>query len=126
MTNEKLGVLQEPTSLLLTTTNATDVLTMTAGAKFINTAVLATFVNEDSTDRTVTLYRTVDSTDYAIYVGTCGAGQSLEIPILVKMYAKSTARKIRAKASAGNVVTVTIVHYQGSQQADESQSGPGR
>lgn len=123
--NENLGVLQEPTSLLLTGTSVTDVLTMSAGAKFINTATLATFVNEDATDRTVTLYRTVDSTDYAIYIGTCAAGQSLEIPILVKMYAKSTARKIRAKASAGNVVTVTIVHYQGTQQADASQSGSG-
>jgi hypothetical protein len=123
--NENLGVLQEPTSLLLTGTITTDVLTMVAGSKFLYTAVLANFVNEDSTDRTVTLYRTVDSTDYAIYIGTCGAGQSLEIPILVKMYAKSTARKIRAKASAGNVVTVTISYYQGTQQADASQSGSG-
>jgi hypothetical protein len=121
--NDRLGVLQEPKVLLLTTTSVTDVLTMATGVKEINTATLACFANEGASDRTVTLYRTESATDYVIYIGTVGAGQSLEIPILQKLYAKSTARKIRAKASAASEVTVTITYYQSTQQADAGQSG---
>ena len=113
------GVLQEPIRLLLTTTNATDVLTMAAGAKFIYTATRVTFANEDSTDRTVTLYYTENTTDTTLYIGTCGAGQSLDFEREIKMFAKSTARKIRAKASAANVVTVTIEYTQSTQQTPD-------
>jgi hypothetical protein len=113
------GVLQEPKRLLLTTTSVTDVLTMAAAEKQSFTVTTAIFANEDSTDRTVTLYYTENASDTTLYIGTCGAGQSLEIPLQVKMVAKSTARKIRAKASAGNVVTVTLIYIQSSQQTPD-------
>lgn len=117
---DNLGVLQEPKIVYLTTTSVTDVLTMAAGVKETNTVVSACFANEGASDRTVTLYRTENTTDLVIYIGTVGAGQSLEIPLLIKLYAKSTARKIRAKASAANEVTVTITYRQTTQQSDNA------
>ncbi len=112
--NDNLGILQEP-KLLLLTTSAADVLAMASGVKETNTVTLATFCNEDSTDRTVTLYRTENVTDYVIHIGTVGAGQSLEVPMQQKMMAKSTARKIRAKASAASVVTLSLTYHQSGQ-----------
>jgi hypothetical protein len=120
--NNNLRTLQEPKRLLLTGTSVTDVLTMSAGDKFTYTVTRVTFANEDSTDRTVTLYFTENASDTVLYIGTCGAGQSLDLEREIKMFAKSTARKIRAKASAGNVVTVTLEYTISSQKPDENAS----
>lgn len=120
---DNLGVLQEPKIVYLTSTSVTDVLAMAAGETQANTVVSACFANEGASDRTVTLYRTEDSTDRVLYIGTVGAGQSLEIPLLIKLYAKLTARKIRAKASAANEVTVTVTYRQNTQSDNAAQSG---
>lgn len=120
--NDNLGVLQEPEIVYLTTTSVTDVLAMAVGVKETNTVVLVCFANEGASDRTVTLYRTKDTTDSVIYIGTVGAGQSLEIPLKIKLFAKVTARKIRAKASAANEVTVTLTYHQTTQQTGDAPS----
>lgn len=115
-----IGSLQDPTSLLLTTTSATDVVTVTAGDAGVITAYGAIIVNRDSTARLVTLWWTKDTTDYAIFEGTIGANEStyVEFAPPIRLFAKVTARKIRAQAAAANVVTVTIITGLTSQQAN--------
>lgn len=110
------GNLAEPTSLLLTTTNVTDVLALAVGSGSYTVGSVR-IVNRDSTDRKVTVWWTKDSTDYAIFEATVGANSTIEaLSEPLKLTPKSTARKIRAQAAAGNVVTVTVIYTQGTQQ----------
>lgn len=105
------GVLQEPTHLLLPDSNVNDVLSIAAGTKGTTTVIGIIAVNRGASGRKVTIWRTVDSTDYPIWEGTIGA-TSAEKEILtapVQLVAKQTARKIRAQAAAGNEVTVTLI-----------------
>lgn len=118
------GDLQEPKHLLLANTSVNDVLTMAAGDKFTYTVIRLCAVNRDSTDRKVTFFKTEDSTDIAIAEAVVGATSTIDFDVNIKMYAKSTARKIRAQAATSNVVTVTV-EYALSKQADASQSGSG-
>jgi hypothetical protein len=120
-----IGDLQEPKHLLLTGTSVTDVLTMAANETQVFTVIRLAAVNRDSSDRKVTFFKTEDSTDLAIAEAIVGANSTIDFPMNSKMFAKSHARKIRAQAAAGNVVTVTV-EYTLSKQADASQSGPGR
>ncbi len=117
------GALDQPTSLLLTATTVTDVLTMAAGEKGTRVVTGALIVNEDTTARLVTLFWTKDATDYKIFRNTVGANESVSITFEapIKLFAKVTARKIRAQAAAANVVTVTIFSTTSQQQnANES------
>ena len=116
------GTLQDPTSLLLTTTSVTDVLSLVAGSNGIATAYGLIVVNRDSTPRLVTFWWTSGVTDYALYEGTIGANESTYIKLdpPIRLFAKSTARKIRAQAAASNVVTVSVIHSLSNQQAQSA------
>jgi hypothetical protein len=116
--------LQEPKSLQLSSTSVTDVLAVSAGDKatyFVHGAII---VNDDSTARLVNIYRTEDTTDYSTFSATVGGGETMTVGFdaPLKLYAKSTARKIRAKAAAANVVTVTVLYAIAGQTKDESAS----
>ena len=112
------GVLQETDIVKLTATTVTDVLAMAAGRSDVVSVIGALIVNQDTTARKVTLFLTKNTTDYAIFENTVGANESVEITFEapIKLYAKSTARKIRAQAAAANVVTVTIISTSSQQQ----------
>lgn len=114
--------LNEPTSLLLTTTSVTDVLTVAAGTVSTTLVYGVIIVNDDATARLVNLYWTLNATDYGIFSATVGAGETTTIgfDVPLKLYAKSTARKIRAKAAAANVVTVTVLSALSGQTTDAS------
>jgi hypothetical protein len=104
--------LQEPTSLLLTTTSVTDVLSITAGDKATYLVYGVVLVNDDSSSRLVNVYWTSNATDYGIFSNTLGANETMTVGFdaPLKLYAKSTARKIRAKAAVANKVTVTVLY----------------
>lgn len=112
--------LQEPTSLLLTATTVTDVLSIAAGTVSTTLVYGVIIVNDDATARLVNLYWTLNATDYGIFSGTIGAGETMTVgfDVPLKLYAKSTARKIRAKAAAANVVTVTVLSALSGQTTD--------
>jgi len=119
----QLGSIAEPTSLLLTGTSVTDVLALAAGASGAYTVGAIKIVNRDSTDRKVTVWWTKDSTDYAIFEATVGANSTIDaVDQPFQLVPKQTARKIRAQAAAGNVVTVTVIYTQGSQQTQNAGS----
>lgn len=112
--------LQEPESLLLTTTSVTDVKAITAGAKetyFVYGVILA---NADSTARKVSVWWTKDTTDYLVFVHTVGANETMTVGFdaPLRLFAKSTARKIKAQAAAASVVTVTVLYTIAGQTND--------
>ena len=104
--------LQEPESLLLTTTSVTDVKAITAGDKATYLVYGVIIVNDDSSSRLVNIYWTKDTTDYGVFSNTIGANETMTVGFdaPLKLYAKSTARKIRAKAAVANKVTVTVLY----------------
>lgn len=112
--------LNEPTSLLLTTTAVTDVVSITAGTVSTTLVYGVIIVNDDATARLVNIYWTLNATDYGIFSHTVGAGETMTVgfDVPLKLYAKSTARKIRAKAAAANVVTVTVLSALSGQTQD--------
>jgi hypothetical protein len=114
--------LQEPTSLQLTSTSVTDVLSITAGDKATYLVYGVIIVNDDTASRLVNIYRTVNATDYGTFSATIGAGETMTVGFdaPLKLYAKSTARKIRAKAAAANVVTVTVLYAIAGQTAENA------
>jgi hypothetical protein len=122
-TGSAIGI-QEPKSLKLSSTSVTDVLAVSAGEKatyFVSGVII---VNDDSTARLVNIYRTEDTTDYSTFSATVGANETMTVGFdaPLKLYAKSTARKIRAKAAAANVVTVTVLYAIAGQTKDDSAS----
>ena len=111
------GNLAEPESLLLTTTNVTDVLAFAAGDSGAFTIGSIRITNEDTTDRIATIWWTKNTTDYCIFEGTVGANSSIDaIDQPFKLTPNSTARKIRAQAAAANVLTVTVIYTQSSRE----------
>lgn len=112
--------LQEPTSLLLTTTSTTDVLSITAGDKATYLIYGVVLVNDDSSSRLVNVYWTSNATDYGIFSNTLGANETMTVGFdaPLKLYAKSTARKIRAKAAVANKITVTVLYAIAGQTQD--------
>ena len=112
--------LNEPTSLLLTTTSVTDVVSIAAGTVSTTLVYGVIIVNDDATARLVNIYWTLNTTDYGIFSHTVGAGETMTVgfDVPLKLYAKSTARKIRAKAAAANVVTVTVLSALSGQTQD--------
>jgi len=115
------GVLQQPTSLLLTTTSVTDVLALAAGRPDVVTVAGWKIINADSSDRLVSLWWTDNSTDYLIFRGVVGANSTMwDDAADLKLMAKSTAKKIRAQAAAANVVTVTLITTSSPQQTQNA------
>lgn len=112
--------LQEPTSLLLTATTVTDVLSIAAGTVSTTMVYGVIIVNDDTATCLVNLYRTENTTDYGIFSGTIGAGETMTVgfDVPLKLFAKSTARKIRAKAATANKVTVTVLSALSGQTTD--------
>lgn len=111
------GNIAEPTSLLLTTTSVTDVLSLAASTSGSYTVGSIKIVNQDSTDRKVTIWWTKDSTDYRIFEAIVGANSTIDaVDQPFKLVPQTTARKIRAQAATANVVTINIIYTQGSQQ----------
>jgi hypothetical protein len=112
--------LNEPTSLLLTTTSVTDVVSIAAGTVSTTLVYGVIIVNDDATARLVNIYWTLNATDYGIFSATVGAGETMTVgfDVPLKLFAKSTARKIRAKAAAANVVTVTVLSALSGQTTD--------
>ncbi len=112
--------LNEPVSLLLTTTAVTDVVSIAAGTVSTTLVYGVIIVNDDATARLVNIYWTLNATDYGIFSATVGAGETMTVgfDVPLKLFAKSTARKIRAKAAAANVVTVTVLSALSGQTTD--------
>lgn len=120
------GVLQQPTSFLLTTTNVTDILTVASGSSDSLTVNRWTVVNRDSTDRKVTLWWHDGTTAYAFFEATVGANSTMwDDEVDLKLFARTATHKIQAQAAAGNVVTVTLVTSRLSQTKDASQPSTG-
>lgn len=116
------GFLEEPKFTLLSTGNATDVLTMAAGDTRAYTVIGVTISNADSAARVCSVWVTQDTTDYLIWTKSVAADTTEEcISNPVRLYAKSTARKIRVQAASATTNTVTVaVTY-----AVATQSGSG-
>ncbi len=112
------GNLDQPTSLLLPDTAVNDVLTRAAGSKDVTVVVGISIVNVDTVARLVTVWWTKDTTDYAIFQQSVPASSTVTVALdaPLKLFAKVTARKIRAQAAAANVVTVTLVTTSSQQQ----------
>jgi hypothetical protein len=120
------GILQQPTSLLLTTTNVTDVLTVASGT--VDTVTLNGWkiVNRDSTDRKVTLWWHDGTTALAIFEGVVGANSTMwDDDVEIKLFAKTAEKKIQAQAAAASQVTVTLITSRTPQTRDASQPGSG-
>jgi hypothetical protein len=117
------GTLNQPTQLLLPDTAVNDVLSMAAGRTDVVTVIGMIIANDDASARIVRVWLTTDTTDRLIFVRSIAANETvpvaLDAPLL--LYAKSTARKIRAQAPAAaiNTVTITLVTV-GSQQSNAS------
>lgn len=110
------GTIAEPESLLLTTTSVTDVLALAAGDSGAFTVGSIKIVNQDTTDRKVTVWWTKDTTDYRIFEAIVGANSTIDaVDQPFKLVPKLTARKIRAQAAAANVVTVNVIFTENSQ-----------
>lgn len=111
------GSIAEPTSLLLTTGNITDVFTRAAGDSGAYTIGAIKIVNQDTTDRKVTVWWTKNTTDYRIFEAVVGANSTIDaIDQPFQLVPKQTARKIKAQAATGNVITINVIYTQGSQQ----------
>jgi len=112
--------LQEPTSLLLTATTVTDVISIAAGTVSTTLVYGVIIVNDDTATCLVNIYWTSNATDYGIYSDTIGAGATVTVgfDVPIKLFAKSTARKIRAKAATANKVTITVLSALSGQTAD--------
>jgi len=111
------GSPQEPDSLLLSTTAATDVKAFAVGSAGIAYVTSIIVCNQDSSARKVTVWWTNDTTDYAIYEASVPANTTVNaLDSVLAFNARGSAKKIRAQAAASNVVTVTVVHTLYSQQ----------
>lgn len=106
-----IGSLETPTSLLLTGTSVTDVYAMAAGRTDLVTVIGVILANAGASPRVCSVWWTENSTDYLIWTGSVGAGTTEKDVVQhpIRLDAKSTARKIRAQAAAGNEVTVTLI-----------------
>lgn len=110
------GTIAEPESLLLTTTSVTDVKAWAAGESGAYTVGSIKIVNQDTTDRKVTVWWTKDSTDYRIFEAIVGANSTIDaVDQPFKLVPKLTARKIRAQAATANVITVNVIYTEGGQ-----------
>lgn len=116
------GNVQAPKSLLLPNTNKNDVLALAAEDSAPVTVVGIVIVNQDASPRKVTVWWTENATDYAIFERSVAANETvtvaLDAPIF--LYAKSTARKIKAQAAAANVVTVTVLYTLATQRTNNA------
>lgn len=111
------GALQQPTSLLLPNTSPNDVLSFSAGSPGVVTVVGIVIVNRDASARLVTVWWNNGTTDYAIFERSIPANETVTVALdaPIWLYAKASAKKIKAQAAAANVVTVTVLHALASQ-----------
>jgi hypothetical protein len=102
------GILEEPTSVLLSTTGVVDV--YTAAIPEIATVIGVIIVNADASSRQVSVWWTEGSTDHLIFTGEVGAMETVAdaVQVPVRLIGK-LGRKIKAQASASNVVTLTLI-----------------
>lgn len=114
------GVLQEPKHLKLPDTSANDVLALTAGDAAVAIVIGLIIVNQGGSANKVTVWRTEDTTDYAIFERSVAANETVTIALdaPLRLYAKSTARKIRAQAATANEVTVSVIYTLTSQSGN--------
>jgi hypothetical protein len=114
-----IGALEAPTSLLLTTTSVTDVLTMAAGRQDIVTIIGIVIANADAAPIAVSVWWTEDATDHLIFIGDVPAGETITEALKhpIRFNATSTARKIRAQASTGSMITVSVFNISVNVQA---------
>lgn len=110
------GILQSPTSLLLANTSVNDVYSMDAGRAEVVTVVGVVVVNRDASARLVTIWWADGATDNAIFEQSVPANSTvIAIDVPLRLFAKTTAQKIKAQAAAGNVVSVTVSTVMASQ-----------
>lgn len=117
-----LGTVQAPKSVLLPDTNVNDILALAAARSDTATVIGVVVVNRDSAAQKVTVFWTENTTDFAIFERSVPAFETvtvaLDAPIF--LYAKQTARKIRAQAAKANVVTVTVLYTLATQRTDSA------
>ena len=114
------GNVQQPKSLLLPDTAVNDVLSLAVDTSGGTTTVVGiVIVNRDVSARKVTVWWHDGTTDFAIFERSVPANETvtvaLDAPIF--LYTKQAAKKIKAQAAAGNVVTVTVLYTLASQRA---------
>lgn len=114
------GSVQQPTSVKLPNTNVNDVLSLsidTSGG--VTTVVGIVIVNQDNGAQKVTVWWNDGVTDFAIFERSVPANETvtvaLDAPIV--LYAKQSAKKIKAQAAKASVVTVTVLYTLASQRA---------
>ncbi len=106
-----IGTIEDPVSVPLTTTSVTDIYAMAAGRPEMVTIIGVILANEGASPRLCSIWWTENSTDYLLWRGSVAAA-STETDVVkhpIRLYAKSTARKIKAQAAAANEVTVTLI-----------------
>ena len=116
------GVLEEPTQLLLPDTAVNDVVSLAAGLSTIETLTGLIITNEDAAPCVVKVWLTKDSTDRLIFIGSVPAGETITeaLKYPLKLFAKSTVRKIKAQAAVAGKVTVTAILTTSSQSSNVS------
>ncbi|RWX70509.1 hypothetical protein EN780_03025 [Mesorhizobium sp. M4B.F.Ca.ET.089.01.1.1] len=110
---------EEPVSVVLSTTGPTDLLSLSQGCTYSYQVHSILVVNDGASATQVSVYLTVDSTDRELFSRTIGAHETTTIGFdtPLKLVAKSTTRKIWAKASAPNALTLTLIYSLVSQTA---------
>lgn len=103
------GIVQPPSTTLLTTTAKTDV--FTASDKYVQKVVSIAVANEDTSSAVkVTLHWHDGTDDHCFWVKEVAA-KSTEIvsDIPLALSSRVATQKIKATAGTGNVVSITIV-----------------
>lgn len=115
------GTLQQPASLLLPDLSINDVLTHPVGTSNV-TVIGVAIANADTAAQKVEVWWNDGTTDFLLFVRSVPATETvtvaLDAPIL--LYAKQTAKKIRARAAMANVVTVTVSYTLAAQQRPDA------
>lgn len=103
------GVVQPPSTTLLTTTAKTDV--FTASDKYVQKVVSLSIANEDTSSAIlVTLHWNDGTSDHCFWVKEVAA-KSTEIvsDIPLSLSSRVSTQKIKATAGTGNKISVTVV-----------------
>lgn len=115
-----IGALEAPTSLLLTTTNVTDVFAMVAPRTDIVTIIGIVITNTDASPISVSIWWTENTTDHLIFIGDVPAGETITeaLKTPIRLNATVATRKIRAQAATGNMITVSVFSISVNVQAN--------
>jgi flavin reductase (DIM6/NTAB) family NADH-FMN oxidoreductase RutF len=112
------GALERPTTTALSTTDATDVFIAPSTGPVTVTGIIV--VNTDTSNACrVTLSYHIGGTDYVIFTGEIEAGETeteaLKSPI--RLDGKHAVSKIKAQASAGGDLVVTVIVVNANEQS---------